>query len=81
MIADLEGLDAESEVGASYRELIEEIASDRGARVIDATLAPEQATDPESEDVHERPAPEATGDGEDDFDFDFTPPPIVRGGL
>lgn len=81
VIADLEELDAESEVGASYRELVEEIASDHGARVIDAVLGSEPVADLDGEEVHDRPASGVAGDGEDDFDFDFTPPPIVRGGL
>lgn len=71
VIADLEGLDEESEVGVSYRELIAEIATEHGATVL--------AADPVA--GIEPPSATTASVDEDDFDFDFTPPPIVRGSL
>ncbi|MGP9684000.1 FtsK/SpoIIIE domain-containing protein [Brachybacterium sp. AOP3-A1-3] len=91
IVVDVEGLDAESEVGATYRELITELAVDVGAELSD-TATP--VTDTSAEDLPEvapapadspaaPPAPETKEslDEDDGFDFTFEAPPMVRGGL
>ena len=46
VIADVDGLDAASEVGASYRELIAEVASEAGAQVRETTPTSGQLDEP-----------------------------------
>lgn len=89
IVVDVEGLDAESEVGATYRELIVELAAD-----VDAELSEPATPDTPAEDLPEvapapadspaaPPAPETKEslDEDDGFDFTFEAPPMVRGGL
>lgn len=91
IVVDVEGLDAESEVGATYRELITELAVDVGAELSDTDTP---VTDTSAEDLPEvapapadspaaPPAPETKEslDEDDGFDFTFEAPPMVRGGL
>lgn len=91
IVIDIEGLDAESEVGATYRELMTELAADVGAEVresftpgddLPAEGRPEIAPDPvEAPDTPPAPVLDNSDDEDDGFDFTFDAPPMVRGGL
>lgn len=91
IVADVDGLDAESEVGATYRELIAELAATTGAELLEPDPRPVEIP---AEDLPEvagaptdtpgaAPAPEidAPVDADDGFDFSFEAPPMVREGL
>ncbi|MFI8778086.1 FtsK/SpoIIIE domain-containing protein [Brachybacterium paraconglomeratum] len=91
IVVDVDGLDAESEVGATYRELIAELAANTSAELREPPSGPVEipvedlpgvAAAP-ADTPATSPAPE-TGtsvDEEDGFDFSFEAPPMVRGGL
>ena len=89
IVIDVEGLDAESEVGATYRELIVELAADVGAELSEpatpdtpAEDLPEVAPAPaDSPAAPPAPETEESLDEDDGFDFTFEAPPMVRGGL
>jgi|GEM_PF-1508099 len=67
VVADVGGLEAESEVGVSYRELIADVASEAGATVREADPVPEEATG-ESSPSHEpaSPPPDGAAAADDD---------------
>ncbi|UQN30541.1 FtsK/SpoIIIE domain-containing protein [Brachybacterium kimchii] len=79
VIADITVLDDESEVGVTYRELVEDAAFEAGVSVRDES-AP-AAPDPGPAQEPPAPAPAAEDNEEEWVDVGFTPPPIVRGGL
>jgi len=91
IVVDVEGLDTESEVGATYRELIAELAADTGAELCESVKMDAEAPAADLPVVAAAPvdspatppSPEAEdSNGEDDgFDFTFEAPPMVRGGL
>lgn len=89
IVIDVEGLDAESEVGATYRELIVELAADVGVELSEpatpdtpAEDLPEVAPAPaDSPAAPPAPETEESLDEDDGFDFTFEAPPMVRGGL
>lgn len=82
---DVEGLDAESEVGATYRDLITELAADVGAELREQVTpgddAPAEEPSETAPDPAEAPVADAADDEDDGFDFSFDAPPMVRGGL
>lgn len=67
VVADVGGLEAESEVGVSYRELIADVASEAGATVRETDPMPEEATD-ESSPSHEpaNPPPDGAATADND---------------
>src|SRR5699024_1214966 len=67
VVADAGGLEAESEVGVSYRQLIADVASEPGATVREADPVPEEATG-ESSPSHEpaSPPPDGAAAADDD---------------
>ncbi|MGP5672878.1 FtsK/SpoIIIE domain-containing protein [Brachybacterium alimentarium] len=91
IVVDVEGLDAESEVGATYRELIAELAADAGAELSEpatphheATAEGQLETAPGPIDAPAAPpvpVEDPSDDEDDGFDFTFEAPPMVRGGL
>lgn len=91
IVVDVEGLDAESEVGATYRELIAELAADAGAELSEpadpdheATAKGQLETAPGPIDAPAAPpvpVEDPSDDEDDGFDFTFDAPPMVRGGL
>ncbi|MGP9736523.1 FtsK/SpoIIIE domain-containing protein [Brachybacterium sp. AOP42-C2-15] len=91
IVVDVEGLDTESEVGATYRELITELAADVRAELHEpATPArdaqtegpPEVAPDPvDAPETPPAPVADTPDDEDDGFDFTFEAPPMVRGGI
>ncbi|WP_394217029.1 FtsK/SpoIIIE domain-containing protein [Brachybacterium vulturis] len=91
IVVDVEGLDAESEVGATYRELITELAVDVGAELhepvnpghdVQTEDPPEIAPDPvDAPDTPPAPVADTSDDEDDGFDFTFDAPPMVRGGI
>lgn len=91
IVVDVEGLDAESEVGATYRELIAELAADAGAEMSEpadpdheATTEGQLETAPGPIDAPTAPrvpVQDPSDDEDDGFDFTFDAPPMVRGGL
>ena len=91
IVVDVEGLDGESEVGATYRELIAELAADAGAELSKPNTPDHEATaegqfetapgpiDPPA--APPAPVEDPCDDEDDGFDFTFDAPPMVREGL
>ncbi|MCG7309693.1 FtsK/SpoIIIE domain-containing protein [Brachybacterium sp. ACRRE] len=79
VVIDVPGLDEESEVGATYRELVEDAAFEAGVSVREETVPVEDSPSATPEDPR---AETAADDNEEEWgDIGFAPPPIVRGGL
>jgi len=76
VIADADGLDAASEVGASYRELIAEVAREAGAQLREATATSGQLNEPDVAVKQEDPPLERYEDMADDENVD----PDMTGG-
>ncbi|WP_157773471.1 FtsK/SpoIIIE domain-containing protein [Brachybacterium vulturis] len=65
VIADVDGLDEDSEVGVSYRELIAEVASEAGAQLREATPTGGQLEESDAAAEPEDSLPERDEDGAD----------------